>query len=156
EIWQFMPHTSDCDAKSVIFNEMPRVDAAYLDEALEAKWEDVIAIKADVSKALEIARTDKVIGHSLGAKVTVYADGKKAELLEATKADLATYFIVSDVEIKALSDADETCFGGDSGIKVKATAAEGEKCERCWMVSKTVGTVSGHETLCARCAEQIQ
>ncbi|MBQ4516411.1 MAG: isoleucine--tRNA ligase [Clostridia bacterium] len=155
EIWQFMPHTADSDKGSVVFNQMPEVKAEYNDDALAAKWDELIAVKADVSKALEIARAAKVIGHSLGAKVTVYADGNKLELLKATGEDLMTYFIVSAVEVKALSEADGDAYEGDCGIKVKVENAPGEKCERCWMVSETVGTIDGHEKLCARCAAQM-
>lgn len=155
EIWQFMPHTADSDKGSVVFNQMPEVKAEYNDDALAAKWDELIEVKADVSKALEIARAGKVIGHSLGAKVTVYADGKKLELLKATEEDLMTYFIVSAVEVKALSEADDSAFNGECGVKVKVENAPGEKCERCWMVSETVGTVDGHEKLCARCASQM-
>lgn len=156
EIWQFMPHDSACDKESVMFNSMPTVKAEYNDEALAAKWEQLIAVKADVSKALELARTEKIIGHSLGAKVTVFADGKNLELLKDLEEDLVTYFIVSAVEVKEKSKADSAALDGDSGVKVSVVAAPGEKCDRCWMVSESVGTVEGHETLCKRCASQIQ
>ena len=155
EIWQFMPHTADSDKGSVVFNQMPEVKAEYNDDALAAKWDELIAVKADVSKALEIARAGKVIGHSLGAKVTVYADGNKFELLNKTAEDLMTYFIVSAVEIKPLADASDDAYTGECGVKVKVENAPGEKCERCWMVSETVGTIDGHEKLCARCAAQM-
>ena len=108
-----------------------------------------------MSKALEVARADKVIGHSLGAKVTVFAEGKKQELLAAMEQDLTTYFIVSAAQVAPLADAPENSLSGDSGVKVLVEAAPGEKCDRCWMVSETVGTVEGHETLCARCASQL-
>ena len=156
EIWQFMPHTADSDKGSVMFNGMPEIKAEYNDEALETKWEEIIAVKADVSKALELARAEKIIGHSLGAKVTVYADGKKLDLLKSIEEDLMTYFIVSGVEVKTISDADEKAYAGESGVKVSVEEAKGEKCERCWMVSETVGTVDGHETICARCAAQLK
>ncbi|MBQ7744084.1 MAG: hypothetical protein IJT85_00745 [Ruminococcus sp.] len=34
--------------------------------------------------------------------------------------------------------------------------AEGEKCERCWAISKTVGQNSEHPTLCSRCCENLK
>ena len=33
--------------------------------------------------------------------------------------------------------------------------ADGEKCERCWSYSETVGQNEKHPTLCARCAEIV-
>ena len=34
--------------------------------------------------------------------------------------------------------------------------AHGEKCERCWIYSETVGSDAEHPTLCARCANEIK
>ena len=34
--------------------------------------------------------------------------------------------------------------------------AKGEKCERCWMHSPTVGADADHPTLCARCAQVVR
>ena len=39
-----------------------------------------------------------------------------------------------------------------SRVKV---VAEGEKCERCWMVLPEVGTIAGHDGLCGRCADAV-
>ena len=58
-----------------------------------------------------------------------------------------TVFIVSDLEIKESSE---------KGIQVKVEVAEGEKCERCWMYSKTVGEDKEHPTICHRCSENLK
>ena len=43
---------------------------------------------------------------------------------------------------------------GDAfAAEVAASAAP--KCERCWHYVATVGTVAGHKTVCARCAENV-
>ena len=86
-----------------------------------------------VAKELEVARTEKVIGHSLNAEVTLYADGEEYNFLKENHEQLMTVFIVSDlnVEKKSTEQKDE--------ITVKVEPAEGEKCERCWKYSKTVG-----------------
>ena len=44
----------------------------------------------------------------------------------------------------------------EPGITVKVSVAEGEKCERCWMKTATVGSHPAHPTLCARCAETLE
>ena len=41
-------------------------------------------------------------------------------------------------------------------LKVAVKAAEGHKCERCWIYSDTVGQDAEHPTLCARCAEAVK
>jgi len=33
--------------------------------------------------------------------------------------------------------------------------ASGSKCERCWMISESVGKNEKHPTLCDRCAEVV-
>ena len=156
EIWSFMPHTEKENREFVLLNEMPKPTPELYDEAFEAKWDKILAVKADVSKALENARTAKVIGHSLGANVEIFADGELYNLLSGMEDDLVTYFIVSDVSVKPIGEAGEDAHAGETGIKVHVCQAEGEKCERCWMFSKTVGQDHDHPTLCARCASVLK
>ncbi|MDE6132349.1 MAG: hypothetical protein K2G04_03095 [Oscillospiraceae bacterium] len=63
-------------------------------------------------------------------------------------------FIVSAVEI--VSDGSGE-FKSDSfeGVTYGVERASGDKCERCWVYSETVGTDSEHPTLCSRCANEI-
>ncbi len=156
EIWSFMPHIDGEKEEFVLMNEMPKPTPELYDDAFEAKWDKILAVKADVSKALETARGAKVIGHSLGAKVEIFADGELFDLLSNMEKELITYFIVSDVSVKAMSFANGECHEGETGIKVKVSQAEGEKCERCWMFSKTVGESQAHPTLCTRCASVLK
>ena len=57
--------------------------------------------------------------------------------------ELTAAFIVSEVEIVK---------GDKAETEIEVSVAEGEKCARCWMHSKTVGADEKHPTLCARCA----
>jgi isoleucyl-tRNA synthetase len=41
------------------------------------------------------------------------------------------------------------------GLAVAVSKAEGEKCERCWMIHPQLGTNPEHPTLCPRCTETI-
>ena len=41
-------------------------------------------------------------------------------------------------------------------VGVKVEQAEGEKCERCWMYSKTVGEDKENPTICHRCSENLK
>ncbi len=156
EIWQFMPHLDSHDTKSVMLNDMPKTEDYAIDEALVCKWDKIIAIKNDAAKALELARNEKIIGHSLGAMVKIYADGENLELLSSIKDDLATYLIVSKAEVLDMASAHDKAVDGETGIKILVSQAPGEKCERCWMYSETVGESSEHATLCARCAEALK
>ena len=157
EIWEFMPHRSSDNTESVQLNDWPVPDKKYNNKALDEKWSEIIRIRSDVSKALELARNNKTIGHSLNAKVTLYADGSEYDLLKNMENDMVTILIVSDFELCKLAEAPENAFSGEESdnIKIKVETAAGEKCERCWMFSETVGQNHEHPTLCHRCSENI-
>ena len=65
---------------------------------------------------------------------------------------LKEIFIVSDVEIKENRRNEDE----EVELGVKVSKAEGEKCERCWMYSKTVGLNKLHPTVCSRCASNLE
>ena len=156
EIWSFMPHVDGDETEFVLMNDMPKPMPELYDEAFEAKWEKILAIKADVSKTLEAARAEKTIGHSLGANVTIFADGENFDLLSGMEEKLVQYFIVSGVKVAPMSEAVANALVGETGVKVLVTPAEGDKCERCWMYSESVGKDTEHPTLCARCASVLK
>ncbi|MBQ5910741.1 MAG: isoleucine--tRNA ligase [Clostridia bacterium] len=153
EIWQFMPHTNDVDARHVVYNAIPEAKGEY-DEEFMARWAKIHEMRDDVKKALELARADKVIGASLDAKVTLYAEGELFDFAESVKDILPTVFMVSDFE---LVKGQGGSFKGDvEGMSVTAVHADGEKCARCWSFGNTVGKDENHPTICARCAEVIK
>jgi isoleucyl-tRNA synthetase len=157
EIWQFMPHRAGDDIESIQLNSWPEVNEKYIDTALAEKWDRILALRSDVSKALEVSRANKIIGHSLNAKVTIFADGAHYDFVKSIEADLVTIFIISDVELKKLQEAPAEVQNGEEmpGIKIAVEQAPGEKCERCWMYSEYVGKDEKHLTLCRRCSEVI-
>jgi isoleucyl-tRNA synthetase len=152
-----MPHRASDDTESVQLNSWPQVNEKYVNSELSEKWEKIFELRSDVSKALEIARANKTIGHSLNAKVTLYADGENLEFIRSIENDLVTIFIVSAVEIKNLADAPAAAQKGEEmpEIKVSVEQASGDKCERCWMFSEYVGKDEKHPTLCKRCADVV-
>ena len=152
EIWQFMPHSADRDARNVMFNDMPEA-TENVDSELLARWEKIHAVRDDVKKALELARSDKVIGASLDASVTIFADGETYEFLSSIGDILPGVLIVSDL---AINKGGEGEFKGEQDFSVTVKHAEGKKCARCWAYSNTVGTVSGSEDICERCARVLE
>ena len=109
-------------------------------------------VRDDVNKALENARNEKLIGKSLEAAVTLCCDGELYEFLSAQQ-NLPEVFIVSSVSVaRGVAGSYQ---GEVEGLSVSVSRAQGEKCERCWMYSETVGKDQGHPTLCARCAGVI-
>lgn len=152
EIWKFMPHKAEDDVRNVVLNDFPTVSGEVDNELIE-RWEKIHAIRDDVKKALELARTEKIIGASLEGAVTVFASGEQYTFLKSVEDILSTVFIVSSVE---LVEGDGGEHKGDSGIGVTVTHAAGEKCERCWSFSETVGKDTEHPTLCERCRNIVK
>ncbi|MBQ9992964.1 MAG: class I tRNA ligase family protein, partial [Firmicutes bacterium] len=150
EIYSYIPKSADAPC-SVQLLDMPTVDAACFDEALEAKWNKILELREVVSKELELARQEKTIGHSLDAAIALYADDETFELLDSVRDELAKIFIVSKAVLADKGTAFDDAAG--AGLAVKVAAADGIKCERCWIYSDTVGESEAHPTLCRRCAE---
>jgi isoleucyl-tRNA synthetase len=152
EIWAELPGERE---ESVHLAAFPRFDSSLLDAGLEARYERLLSVRTDVTKALELARNEKKIGHSLDARVLIEApEGEWRELLQAHENELATLFIVSQAQLtEGLSEA----VAGEEvpGLKVRVEKAQGEKCERCWNYATTIGQSDEHPTVCHRCREAL-
>jgi len=154
EVWQHLPQVPD-KPESVQLASWPSPRPEYLDPALEAKWDGILAMRSEILKALEVARRNKVIGHSLDARVEIYASGEQYERLAAVRDDLATILIVSQVNLlpDAAAAPADAIHAQDLPLAVVVKPAQGEKCERCWIYSESVGQSTQHPTLCRRCSE---
>ncbi len=147
EIWGFMPGQRE---DSVHLADFPAFEVSLNDPALEEKYERILAIRSDVAKVLEQSRNEKIIGHSLDARVELAAEGKLGALLKSETDQLAGLFIVSQVEVTdSLTD-------GTSGealpeLKIKVSKALGDKCSRCWNYATSVGENEQHPEICHRC-----
>ncbi len=150
EIWKYIPHSASDNTESVFLNDMPNVTGVEVTPEFEEKWERISALRDDVKKALELKRAEKVIGSSLEACVTL---NPADNFFDGSEKLLETVFIVSKVVIDRSA---ETEFKGEAtGVGISVTRAEGEKCERCWTYSDTVGKCADHPTLCERCARTV-
>ena len=150
EIWKYMPKGKEGKVESVMLTNYPEPNDKYENEDLRKKWTKIVSIKEIVSKKLEEARAEKIIGHSLNAKVILYAENDMYKFIKDNLDLLQTVFIVSGLEIKEEQRTDEIKLG------VKIEQAEGEKCERCWMYSKTVGEDKENPTICHKCSEVLK
>lgn len=154
EVWQFMKKPASIP-ESVFMMPWPECKEEYIDEALESKWDNFIEIRSEITRVLEGARRAKTIGHSLDAKVELHATGEALAILRSVEGDLATLLIVSQAKlVEGLAGGVEAT--GREDLKVTVQAAEGEKCERCWIYSDTVGKDAEHPTVCARCAAALK
>lgn len=146
EIWKFMPHSASDNADHIIYNEMPAPVVVDADEAFMAFWDKIHELRDEVKKSLEPLIKEKTIKGSLEAKVTLSAGGEKLEFLKKAEPELTDAFIVSAIEI----------IDNNGELEISVEKAEGEKCERCWTISKTVGQSTEHPTICAHCCENLK
>ena len=110
--------------KSIHETEFPKVPETWEDSELIEKWKELYQIKQKVNIAIEEKRTNKEIGSSLEANVTINVDEKEYQLLE--NLDLEEYFIASKVK-KIKNEKDDA-------IKIKVEKSSGTKCTLCWKI----------------------
>ena len=112
--------------------------------ALVEKWQAVREARNAVTAAIEPLRADKSVGSSLQAEVRITAPAEIADYLKALGDELRFALLVSKAEVVEGED-----------LSAEVVVSGGEKCERCWHYTDDIGSVAGHETICARCADNI-
>lgn len=157
EIWETLPESLK-DSESVLLTDWYVNNDQYLNDELDTKWEEIVKLRKDVNKTLELARQgeNKIIGNSLDAKVILSADNTElAKFLEDNKEILEEVFIVSQLVIA--NEKDDSFVKGEEqeALFVKVEHADGEKCERCWKYSTELGTNPEHPTVCPRCTSAL-
>ena len=142
------------DDSSVHLVDIPETPADWLDEPLAAKWGKVRQARRVVTAALEVQRTDKVIGASLEAAPVVHL--RDADMLEALKSvTFEDICITSDLSLTGDPMPSEAFRLPEiEGVGVVFEKANGEKCGRCWKVLPDVGK-HNHSATCKRCDEAL-
>jgi len=154
EAWEHLP-ASGKRVRSIFLAQLPPDADAWLDEALNARWERLLAVRGEMTKVLELARQDKVIGHSLEARVLLSATGELASFLRENWVSLQTAAIVSDLKLVEAPGAGARPAEEIPGLTIAVQAAPGGKCERCWIRAESVGSHADHPLLCSRCARVV-
>ncbi|BDV44534.1 isoleucine--tRNA ligase [Geotalea uraniireducens] len=153
EVWRYMPKQAE---ESVHLAAFPPLRPEWKDEALVERWEQIIRVRSDVAKALEQARVQKVIGHSLDAAVQLAAEPELLAFLREYADELATIFIVSKVELVTEIAGESMEAENVKGLRIGVGAAPGTKCERCWHYEEELGIDPEHPTLCAKCTAAVK
>jgi isoleucyl-tRNA synthetase len=157
EIWWHLLAINPALAASVHLETFPEVNADYRDQAQLERWTAILALRSDVSRTLEAARQAKVIGHSLDARVTLTLPEDLRAALAGQEALLSSVCIVSQLRYTEGSEPADNTMDGTAvpGLKIQVEAAEGVKCERCWVWSMSVGQHAAHPTVCTRCRQAL-
>lgn len=149
EVWEYIPGVKEPSPQLTDIPEPREVDGFT---GFEDKWNHFMAVRDDVLKALEEARNEKVIGKSLEAKITVVPrDNETKEVLDSIE-DVHQLLIVSEANV--VDNADNV--NEYRYVSILVEKHPGEKCERCWVASETVGEDANHPSLCTRCANVVE
>ena len=163
EIWSFMPGER---GDSVFLEQWHKLPEVKNKTSLLKRWQVVTALREGVSLALESLRKEGVIGSSLNAEVTIYAEGKTLELLQSFADEKRFIFITSYVHVYRIEDRDGRGTElkdwsqslenwSDDIVAIDVCATGKEKCIRCWHHQEDVGSSTAHPEICGSCVENV-
>lgn len=152
EVWKHLPGER---SNTLFINEwyqaMPNVNEIDLKE-----WRLLQSLRDEVNKALELKRSEGVIGSALEAEVTLFVDDAWQERLMLAGAELKFLLITSAATVKPLTDKGELEDCAElSGLAILVSKSSHQKCERCWHRVDSVGKSDVHPTLCFRCEGNV-
>jgi len=125
-------------------------------------WEGLLALRGEVNRALEKARSDKLLPSSSAARLILSGPGAYKVLEEASlgKEELAQLFLTAEVELEAeassspgecLLEHTGTLEGGEKEVTIGVYHTTMTKCARCWRFAVPAGASEGTD-VCTRCA----
>ncbi len=162
EIWQALPTAVTGNRDEFVFTGVWFDGLTTMSKDTELGneyWSELLLVRAEVNRALELARKDKVVGKALEAQVTLYATAGLAKKLAQLGNELRFVLITSKVIIKVVTDANQVPQSATvtdiDGLWLSVAAAQGIKCDRCWHVTTDVGTRDDHPDLCGRCITNV-
>lgn len=119
-------------------------------------WSELLAVRGEVNKVLEQARTDKHIGGSLEASVTLYADSTLAAKLNSLGDELRFALLTSQANVADIATAPADAQDSElKGLKIAFSKAAGEKCPRCWHYASDIGAAAEQPEICGRCVTNV-
>ena len=148
EIWEFLPGDR---AESVFLSEWYQLPEKV---DIGVNWSVIDFVQKIVAKALEAARDEGVIGSSLDASITLYAEDELFELLASFGVELHFLFITSDATLASDDNLPEGTIKAN-GVAVSVLKSKHKKCIRCWHKDESVGQSSEHPELCIRCTGNV-
>jgi len=156
EIWENVP-TFPGKSDSVHLELLPEPVSAYEDDSLEEQWGLVLEVRGEVNRALELARKNKEVGHSLDAEITLGIKGALRESLQGREEMLSRVFIVSQVRLADPESLDSAISAMDiPGLTIQVKPALAMKCARCWVHDESVGADSHQPEICERCVTELK
>ncbi len=150
EAWAHLPG-SHSDA--VVLERLDRLEDVPEDDAADARFGRLLALRDEVNKELETHRQQGEFGKSLQAALCLSGDRALVdEDLAATATTLEELCIVSQTSpAPAESQPASVTY---PGLTFGVRAADGAPCPRCWQLLPKAGHPE-HPDLCARCLKVV-
>ncbi len=152
EVWSY---GHDKAVPSIQMTEWEKLPKEYCDDELKNAWDRLLVLRDAVLQALEGARQAKIIGQSLAARVDLYQVTDYDHIVRY-RDELRDLLIVSEVYLHDQVETAPLDAVKTEVATITVGAAEGEKCARCWHITKDVGVDKKHPDVCGRCAEILQ
>jgi isoleucyl-tRNA synthetase len=147
ELWAYLPGTHVGNVLLATWYEglVPLPD----DAPLAAKdFDGLLALREQVTRALEPLRAEGKIGAALEAEITLRVGVADQNWLSPLVDELRFLLISGDVHVVPDADA--------KTIHVIGKATEKSKCVRCWHHREDVGAHTAHPLLCGRCVTNVE
>jgi isoleucyl-tRNA synthetase len=158
ELWKQIPG----DHSDSIFLQTWYEDLFDLnkDESMNMSfWQGILETRSAISKQLEDLRSEKIIGSSLDAEVSVYCNGELNKNMQQLENELRFVMITSEATVntpdKASDDSIDVTLASGESIRIQTKASSHDKCVRCWHHREDVGSHKEHPELCGRCVENV-
>ena len=156
DIWRNMPECQQGGLESVLLTSWPEYDEKLNNEKLEEEFTKILKLRSLVTNAIEPLRADKKVGSSLEVAIYIKTDNEAdKKLLAQNEEELCNIFITSQARLTETEPKNVLNTLEEDGYTIYVTAAEGEKCERCWKY-RPLGTSAEHPHICSDCVEAIK
>lgn len=149
DIWMSVPEMQKGGLTSILLSSWPNTKPEWNNSKLEEDFTQILKAREVVSRAIEPLRADKKVGSSL--EVAVYVNVKDNTILKNNEDELCNIFITSQAYVTNEKPANVLNEYKEDDYTVWVTAAEGEKCSRCWKYRKL-----DSDGICQECLEAIK
>lgn len=143
ECYEHFPAGNGQKASSIFLLDFPKINAKWNRADLAKDFSELLKVRDETQKQLELLRNQKTIGASLEAHLVISAPGSTLAILKKYNQHLKEFFIVSRVDLV------------EGELLVKASKAEGDKCARCWVYSTELSQKEETLGICPKCVEAL-
>ncbi|CAL4326212.1 isoleucine--tRNA ligase [Buchnera aphidicola] len=152
EIWNYLPEKKS----QYVFTEewFDKLFHLEQDDLFNYQfWNEIINIKNEINKFIEIEIKNKNINNSLEASVTLYVLPELLKKLKLLGKELKFIFLTSNATVKLYDKAPENTKKSKtiSYLKISLEKVEKQKCLRCWHYSIDIKNHIHDSNICNRC-----